>query len=462
MPQIPKEWKGIRICDTLGNICPQKEYYGSIQNMCEDCLYLNVFTTNINKVNKLPVMVWIHGGGLNMGTGFKKNSDGSEFARNGVILVSFNYRLGQLGFLAHPALSKESERSVSGNYSFLDQIRALKWIKQNISAFGGDPNNVTIFGESAGGTSISVLCSSKLAKGLFQKAIIQSPWMFGFMRKAAYPNISYLKKSLANVSSGESLGEEWANKYVEKGDKDVLKKLRQLDAKLITRDEPYYETRTTIDGWLLNDYVEFVFTSGNQHNIPMIIGTNSQEGNFYLNYIKEKSIEDFTESISNFYGDDAKDIVNLYINNSSENDITGAVSKYITDSWFLEPTNHLLKGMESLNSSVYQYQFSIPNKKYPNLGAIHADEIKYVFNNLEGEISENDKLIEKKMMSYWIQFAKSGNPNGKGLKRWRMYSSKKHNYLDFNKEKIKMQIMSKKEISKLDIIRRYKIKAYSN
>lgn len=458
-PKASNKWEGIRVCDTLGNICPQIETYGKIKNMCEDCLYLNVFTTNINKKKKLPVMVWIHGGGLNMGTGFKQNSDGSEFAKKGVVLVSFNYRLGQLGFLAHPELSAESENGVSGNYGFLDQIAALKWVKQNIEAFGGDPNNVTIFGESAGGTSVSVLCSSKLAKGLFHKAIMQSPWMFGFMSNTAKPNITYLKKNLASITSAEALGEEWAKKYLDKDDKDVMTKLRSLDANLITRDESYYETRTTIDGWVLNDYPESVFTKGEQADVPMIIGTNSNEGNFYWNYIKQKSKQDFIKSLTNFYGNEAINVVNFYTQNSEQN-IKIAVSKYITDSWFLEPSMQMLKGMEKIKSPIFQYEFSVPNRKYPKLGAIHGAEIKYVFNNLEGEILEIDRSISKTMMDYWVQFAKSGNPNKKGLNNWSVYSSEMENYMDFSEKHIKMQ--NKNNISRLDTIHKLKVKAYTN
>ncbi len=168
-------------------------------DMNEDCLYLNVWSNNIGGKTKRPVMVWIHGGGLNRGWSSQDKYDGSAFANEDVVFVSVNYRLGALGFLAHPGLSKESPNGVSGNYGFLDQIESLKWVQDNIANFGGDPDNVTIFGESAGGTSVAALCATPLAKGLFHRAIAQSPWMFGYVTQLAEANIVRLKKPVSNT-----------------------------------------------------------------------------------------------------------------------------------------------------------------------------------------------------------------------------------------------------------------------
>ena len=176
LPKPPKKWEGVRKCDQFSAAAPQKLKNNASILLSEDCLYLNIWTKRAGKPEaNLPVMVWIHGGGLNQGYGHKGYSDGEGFANRNVVLVSLNYRLGALGFLAHPDLSAESPRGVSGNYGLFDQIAALHWVKKNIKAFGGDPNKVTIFGESAGGTSVSALCSSPLAKGLFAGAIMQSP-----------------------------------------------------------------------------------------------------------------------------------------------------------------------------------------------------------------------------------------------------------------------------------------------
>ncbi|MCB1122863.1 MAG: carboxylesterase family protein, partial [Verrucomicrobiae bacterium] len=188
-PQPVKSWGGLKTCHIFGPINPQTLPQGVNLPLSENSLYLNVWTTKANQPDaKLPVMVWIHGGALTSGWGHKPNFDGSAFASRGVVLVSINYRLGVLGFLAHPALSAESEQGVSGNYGLLDQIEALNWVRENIAQFGGDPGNVTIFGESAGGTSVAALCSSPLAKGLFHQAILQSPWMFGYTSNLTEPN----------------------------------------------------------------------------------------------------------------------------------------------------------------------------------------------------------------------------------------------------------------------------------
>jgi para-nitrobenzyl esterase len=451
-------WKGIKPCEEFGASCPQIDNNNLIDNMSEDCLCLNVWTTQVNKSKKLPVMVWIHGGGLNMGTTSRSYYNGRYFAENGVVLVSVNYRLGQLGFLSHPKLSEESEHGVSGNYGYLDQIEALKWIKNNIASFGGDPNNITLFGESAGGTAVSVLSASPLAKGLFHKAIIQSPWLFGFTSNTAKPNVLRLKDALANLPSAEKMGADWASKYVDNNDKNQLNKLRALDALKLTKQEAYYETRSTIDDWLLPDYPEAVFNKGLQADIPMIIGTNREEGFYYWKYLKQKTKEDFIESLTDFYGADAKSVVEMYVElTNSLDELKVAIARYITDAWFVEPSKHLLNGMAKMKSDVYQYQFTVPNRMYPQLGAIHASELTYVFNTLADDASEKDKAIAKTMIKYWTSFAKTGNPNQQGLPFWKSYSDRNKNYLEIGKT-----IVSKEnsECKNCDTIRVLKVNRY--
>jgi len=456
-PQPIEKWDSVLTCDSYGNWCPQKTYGNPKDNMSEDCLCLNVWTTNINKEEKLPVMVWIHGGGLNALSGnYSPTLDGVQLAKKGVVLVSINYRLGQLGYLVHPALSAESKNNVSGNYGFLDQIEALKWVQKNIAAFGGDPNNVTIFGESAGGTSVSVLCSSPLSKGLFHKAVMQSPWMFGFMSKLAKPNITRLREPLASVASAEQLGTDWANKYVNEGD-DVLKKLRALDAIQVIEEEPYYETRTTIDGWFLHDYPESVFSKGNQMDIPVMIGTNREEGNYFLGNVTQKSHDEFIESLRDFYKDDAIEAASFYSSNSEE-ETKKAVAQFVTDSWFLEPADHLLRGMQTVNSSAYQYEFIIHSREKPELGARHGLEIRYAFNNLSENATEEDKAVAKSMISYWSQFAKTGNPNQPGLPKWEAFAPKSKNYLEIGET-----IVPKIDLpcAACGVLNEIKIKAYN-
>ncbi|MEL7120040.1 MAG: carboxylesterase family protein [Bacteroidota bacterium] len=455
-PEPIQKWDSVLTCDTYGNWCPQKTRNDKIQ-LSEDCLCLNVWSNNLGGDEKLPVMVWIHGGGLNaLSSHYNNTLDGDQFAKKGVVLVSMNYRLGQLGFLAHPALSAESENNVSGNYGFLDQLEALRWVQENIEAFGGDPDNVTIFGESAGGLSVSVLCASPLSKGLFHKAIMQSPWMFGFMSKIAKPNITRLREPLASVASAEELGTKWANKYVNEGD-DVLEKLRSLDALQVIKDEPYYETRTTIDGWLLNDYPEAVFAKGDQMNIPVMIGTNKNEGTAFWNYVAAKNQEEFTEILTDFYGNGAAAVAGFYPSTSAE-ETKKAASQFVTESWFLEPADHLVQGMENVTSPAYQYEFTIPSRRWPIIGATHGLEIRYVFDNLNEDAAEVDKAAAETMINYWSQFAKTSDPNLPGLPKWEPYTKNKKSYMELGEE-----ITPKREVpcQACDLIRKKKIKAYN-
>ncbi|MEE3368761.1 MAG: carboxylesterase family protein [Planctomycetota bacterium] len=248
-PQRVNFWKGIRNCTKFGPDCWQRSNNPKAQ-MSEDCLSLNVWTTNTQGNQRFPVMVWIHGDGLNSGSSSRYIYSGSELALHKVVVVSLNYRLGRLGYLAHPALSNESPHNVSGNYGFLDQIAALKWVQQNISQFGGDPNNATVFGEFAGGTSITVLASSPLAKGLFQRAIIRSAWMFGYSDSIAEPCILPLRQSVGTFSTTEQEGREFAAAAVNATGAKAIARLRALSAKELYEVKTSYRQRATIDGFL--------------------------------------------------------------------------------------------------------------------------------------------------------------------------------------------------------------------
>lgn len=428
-PQPAPKWDGVKNCFEYGLSAPQTRL--TKEKMSEDCLFLNVWTTNQNKKKKQPVMVWIHGGGLNGGSGNMGGLDGSNIAKEGVVYVTINYRLGPWGFLAHPELSAESENGVSGNYGFLDQIAALKWVKNNIAAFGGDSNNVTIFGESAGGTSVTSLCASPMTDGLFHKAIIQSPWLYGFTTRLAQPNITHLKKPLANALSAENFGKKWVDTYAKKeGDGTLLEKMRAMDAIDITLNSPYYETRVTIDNQFLNNYPELIFKEGKQKQIPMMIGTTSEEGNFFMPFIKQKNHTEFTNTIANFYKEGANTVAQNYKNDK----IKQGISKFITDSWFLEPARQLIHGAVNSGNKVYQYEFTKANEARPAFGAIHASEIVYVFGNLRKNASDADRELSKNMMAYWTQFAKTGNPNKEGLNNWPSYDMGSRLYQELGTE----------------------------
>lgn len=434
-PITVPEWEGILEATTFGPSCPQinASSYWKKSNvlMSEDCLRLNIWTNALNQVEKKPVMVWIHGGGLNTGNGHVWTYNGAQFAAQDIVLVTINYRLGALGFLAHPLLSEEADTKTSGNYGFLDQLLALKWVQENIQSFGGDPNNVTVFGESAGATSVSVLAASPLSKGLFHKAIIQSPWMFGYINNIAEPNVIYLKKDKMGYSSAESYGFEWTQKHLPKNVKDSLSYLRNVSVDSILFKDTYYKTKVTIDNWLLNGHPESEFLKGNQRSIPMLLGSNSDEGTFFWYTINFTSLEDFTSILTPFFTKQAQSIATHYFKSYSGG-IPNKGASYITDSWFVEPTIQMLKGHSKYQPNTYQYQFSYSNPKRPEFGASHAAEIKYVFGNLSADALEEEKELSQQMIHYWTQFAKTGNPNKDGLPFWPKFDLEKQIYLDFN------------------------------
>jgi para-nitrobenzyl esterase len=428
-PQTAAAWDGVREATEFGAACPQ-QLYGAEQTISEDCLFLNVWAPSVEKAKNAPVMVWIHGGGLNLGYSHRPIYDGSEFAKNGVVFVSINYRLGPLGFLAHPSLSEESAHGVSGNYGLLDQIAALQWVQENISAFGGDSDNVTIFGESAGGTSVATLASSPLAKGLLHKAIVESPWMFGYVTRLAEPVFVALKEPIANVVSAEELGSVWADEFVDEPTGDVLETLRSMPWSKFFDNRPYYKTRVTIDGWLLSERPEDAFLNGRQHDVPLLIGTNEHEGNYFRNSFKYKDRSEFVTRMDDFYGPAAEAVLDTYPGEADE-DLASTVALYVTDAWFLQSTRQLLRGMDRVSSPAYQYLFSRASRRFPALGSPHAVELRYVFNTLQEEYSEpRDVEIASEMIAYWIQFAKTGNPNTDTLVDWPEYDPDGESYLE--------------------------------
>ena len=445
-PLTVSEWKGVLDATAFGPSCPQKNtsayWKKSNKLMNEDCLRLNIWTAGLNQTEKKPVMVWIHGGGLNTGNSHVATYDGEKFAEQGVVLVSINYRLGVLGFLAHPQLSEESPNKVSGNYGFLDQLLALQWVQDNIAAFGGDPNNVTLFGESAGGTAVSVLAASPLSKGLFHKAIIQSPWMFGYINSIAEPNTIYLKKDKMGYASAENYGLEWTQKHLPNEVKHPIDDLRKIPVKQFLEKDIYYKTKVTIDDWLLSAHPETVFLKGRQMNIPMIIGSNSDEGTFFWYSITFSSAEEFTSILTPFFQESAKPIVAHYLNSFSGG-FPNKGANYISDSWFIEPTIQMLKRHSKSHLNTYQYQFSYINPKLPEYGATHAAEIRYVFGNVGDNAPAEQKELSHNMIQYWAQFAKTGNPNKEGLLHWPKFDLNKQQYLDFNTDiKVKKSLKS--------------------
>ncbi|MDG2075051.1 MAG: carboxylesterase family protein, partial [Arenicellales bacterium] len=416
----------------FGAVCPQTSdiarYTGTVMPpMNEDCLYLNVWTPATSTDARLPVMVWIHGGGLVGGWGNQSSYDGTAIASRGVILVSINYRLGPLGFLALPELSTESPDGASGNYGMLDQIEALKWVRRNIAAFGGDPDRVTIFGESAGGTSVVALLASPMSKGLVNGAIAQSPWITD-------SNFAPLKTSGKFVPSAESQGVEWLSSISESG--ADLDRLRKLPASTLVGDgKPWLPMFVTIGSPFMPVSSEVAFSTGQQLNVPVIIGTNANEGSIFMGTIYE-SRPKFLAAVQAQYGETSKKLLDLYPGKDGSA-LASAADQYLTDTMFLRAARGMLDNMANVTASAWQYHFTRVNSSAPALGANHGSEIPYVFNSgpsfMKDRTTAEDTgaTLAAAMIGYWTQFAKTGDPNGLGRTAWPQFDPENRGFLEF-------------------------------
>ncbi len=436
-PRPPVKWDDVRDATEFGAICPQSPVLAmmtgaTLPETSEDCLFLNVWTAAGAGDEPRPVMVWIHGGGLSLGWSNEATYEGSAFAGKGVVLVSINYRLGPLGYLAHPALSKESGGE-SGNYGFLDQLAALKWVNRNIARFGGDPDNVTIFGESAGGTSVHALAASPLSDGLIHRAIAQSPWITD-------TNIRPLRDVGEGLASAEDVGASWAQAMLGDGAKQTAKALRGLDPQaIITKTAQAgqpgaYEPHVTYGTAFMPESSEERYSAGKQNDIPLIAGTNRNEGTMFMAFQPLADRAAFLEMLRGVYGDDAEEVAKLYPSSNAD-ELKAQQDRFITDTWFLRGARRMLLGMDGVSSPAFQYFFTRVNPENPAWGAHHAAELGYVFNTLQGEsYDDTDDRLADLMIDYWVQFARSGDPNGGGRPAWPEFDGKKQAYLELGDE----------------------------
>lgn len=414
-PQPLVRWEGIR---QAINFAP-----GPIQDWVppsgknEDCLYLNVWTPAKSTIDSIPVLVWIHGGAFNGGATSDPNYSGENLAKKGVVFVSIAYRVGYLGFLAHPELSAESENHVSGNYGLLDIIAGLKWVQKNIAAFGGNPNKVTIFGESAGGIAVSMLCVSPLAKGLFHGAISQSGGSFGPSRLTMFPG-----ENLKRLHDAENSGENYA-KSVGASSVEELRKVRA--DKLIGGWGPGMAW-PIIDGWVIPDDQYKLYEAGKYNDIPILVGYNSDEG---ASFSPPKTPQDYITSVKTRYGKFAEDLIRAYPVDSNlvpktARDLTrDAAFGWHTWSWARLQSR-------TGRSKVFYYYFD-QHPEYPDssllagYGSPHAQDVAYVFQHLDAsspQTAKTDMKISEAMTTYWTNFAKYGDPNGKNVPLWPAFS----------------------------------------
>ncbi len=303
-PQPPASWQDLRECTQFSPICPQAPYpAGSVYAMApqpqsEDCLYLNVWTGAEGAAEKRPVMVWIHGGALTRGAASIPVYDGEALARKGVVLVTINYRLGPFGYLAHPALSSESEQGSSGNYGVLDQIAALRWVQRNIAALGGDPDRVTIFGESAGSWSVCSLVATPLAKGLFQRAIGESGGCFAPMQ--------FLKEAKNGCPPAEKMGESLAAGLGVEAADNPLAAMREKSTeevlKAAAKDLSLARAKANVDGWVFPQEIVEIYATGRQNRVPVLLGSNADEGTTLAAAAAPATVDAFAASAKRKYG----------------------------------------------------------------------------------------------------------------------------------------------------------------
>ena len=426
-------WSGIRQAKGYSPQCLQATHTDiAMRPGSEDCLYLNVWTPAA-KGEKLPVMVWIHGGAFRWGSG---EIDAVPLARKDVVVVSMNYRLGLFGYLAHPELTAESPHHSSGNYATLDQIQALKWVRDNIAAFGGDPGNVTIFGVSAGSYSVHSLTASPLAKGLFHRAIGQSGT--GFLPTRG------LFKPLFQAQPAEELGLLFARSAKAKS----LGELREISADelLKTADiadngDFYFKTQGIVDGWIIPDQIYNIYRRGEQHDVPMIMGFNANDGDViaWLGYAADisKSAAVYEEEIRKRYGNLADAYLSVYPANNYKESYFDAmrdrVFGWAAESW--------AKFMSNVSSNAYLYYFAhippkghtmmpVPGGGQRKLGASHGAEVAYVFNTDIGS-ARKDMAMADIVSDYWVAFAKTGVPAVKGRLAWKPYRDQDRHYMKF-------------------------------
>lgn len=438
-PQPPKPWEAVRACSEFGPWCPQpKPLMGrELGPLSEDCLYLNVWTPARKPDDKLPVMVWIHGGGHTTGSGASAYYDGERLAREGAVVVTINYRLGPFGYLAHPLLSKESERGVSGNYGLLDQIAALTWVKRNIAAFGGNPECVTIFGESAGAVSVCRLMVSPLAKGLFHRAIAESGGAHGHNR--------HLRELREGMEPMERVGEQIAEALGCHKEKDPLAALRARSyQELLDASNPNQglfgkgtKFGPVVDGWALPDDPVVLFDAGKQHDVPFMVGSNADEGSVFMQQLPVRRPAGYRWLVRRRFGDHADAVEKLFPVGGGQ-DAQAAFTRMVGVYGFVAPARFLARSMERVQSKAYLYHFTRvpPNERAKRLGAFHALEIAYVFGTLEGKpgFDEKDLALSKTMRKCWARFAATGDPNADGLPQWPAYRKDTDQYLEFGDE----------------------------
>ncbi|WP_321477356.1 carboxylesterase family protein [uncultured Paludibaculum sp.] len=445
-PQPVAPWAGVRQAAELGADCMQGRFgpppapgAPAARVPSEDCLYLNVWSpASAAPKAKLPVMVWIYGGGFMGGSSSSPGTSGTQFAKQGVVLVAANYRVGRFGFFAFPTLSREHPDEVKGNYAYMDQIAALQWVKRNIAAFGGDPNNVTIFGFSAGGVSVHSLLASPMARGLFHKAIAESGGSRDSVLTARPMRADGVDPNYP--VSAETIGLEFARSMgIEGTDQAALAKLRALSSEEVLRgapaqpgvNAPRYETTPILDGKLVTETAETAYKARREPRVPLLAGSNSADtaGNRIRATTKEQFFARFGQ-----WSAQAK----AAYDPDGTTDLATMVTRANDDFGQAEPARFAVNAFAANGSPAYRYRFSYVQsamRERMRAGAPHGGEIAFVFGTLAARpgstISPEDQAVSRMAQSYWVNFAKTGDPNGAGLPVWPRHDPRKDSIFEF-------------------------------
>lgn len=427
-------WSGVRAANAFGPDCPQSTAGGSVTGTprtAENCLSLNLWLpANASAGAKLPVMVWIHGGSFMAGAGSSPSFSGAQFARQGVVLVTFNYRLGRLGFFAFPALGREHPEELKGNYGYMDQIAALRWVRKNVAAFGGDPQNVTIFGESAGGVSVHTLLTSPLARGLFQKAISQS----GGARDGVLTGRPLSKDEPNGLYplSAETIGVNFArSRGIEGTGAAALAALRALPlAQVIGSDQmvegfappkssdgPLTWSGPILDGRLAVETAQSAYLKGRQMRVPLLIGANSAD---FVGFTTASS----KDALFAQFGAKKAQAAAAY-DPAEGTDLQTLLTRVGSDRVQAEPARFAARAFIRAGVPAYIYRFSyVPDSMRAEwrTGVPHGAEINFVFDTLPARYGDRatagDRAMARTVNAYWVNFAKTGHPNGAGLPNW--------------------------------------------
>jgi para-nitrobenzyl esterase len=435
-PQPAAKWSGVKETTSFGYHCMQPHVYDDMRfpdaGQSEDCLTLNVWTPAKDKHAKLPVMVWIYGGGFTGGATSEPRQDGEHLAHKGVIVVSMNYRLGVFGFFTHADLAAESPQHAAGNYGLMDQTAALEWVKKNISEFGGDPTQVTIFGESAGSFSVSAQMASPLAQGLFVRAIGESGGAFS----TTLPFLPLAQREAADTD------------YIKRatGTSD-LAQLRAMSADDLLAavskkvEGPPARFSPDVDGYFLPESVPQIYAEGKQAHVPLLAGWNKDEGSFTVLMAPQKpTLETLQAQAQKDFGDRAADFLKVYAASSDE-EAMRALEDFAGDRFIAYSTWAWLEAdVKTGGAPVYRYKFEMPqpgDRYHPvTAGTFHSDDIEYVFGTLNSRLdakwTPEDYKMSDLIETYWTNFAKTGDPNGAGAPNWPQYKAPEWQVMHLN------------------------------